>query len=31
MSLDSFISFLISLDWDNKEETRKRSIYRLRA
>lgn len=25
------ISFLISLDWDNKEETRKRSVYRLRA
>ena len=27
----SFTSFLISLDWDNKEETRKRSVYRLRA
>lgn len=25
------ISFLISLDWDNKEETRKRSVYRLRV
>lgn len=26
-----FISFLSSLDWDNKEETRKRSVYRLRV